>query len=284
MPWLCAGAIVSIRHVMYQTIGFIGTGNMGSAVARAAAESGLAQAILLANRTFTKASSLAEELPGAVLSSNEEIARTAQLIFLGVKPQMMELVLDSLGTIFRKREDRFVLVTMAAGLSCRRIQDMLDMDCPVIRMMPNTPAAIGAGVVQYCGQGVTMDELDSFAALIAPAGLVDPVSEGLIDAASAVSGCGPAFAYLFMEALADGGVACGLPRDKAMAYAAQMLAGSARMVLESGKHPGALKDAVCSPGGTTIQGVRTLEERGFRAAAMDAVIAAYEKTVSLSKK
>ena len=269
---------------MYQTIGFIGTGNMGSAVARAAAESGLAQAILLANRTFTKASSLAEELPGAVLSSNEEIARTAQLIFLGVKPQMMELVLDSLGTIFRKREDRFVLVTMAAGLSCRRIQDMLDMECPVIRMMPNTPAAIGAGVVQYCGQGVTMDELDSFAALIAPAGLVDPVSEGLIDAASAVSGCGPAFAYLFMEALADGGVACGLPRDKAMAYAAQMLAGSARMVLESGKHPGALEDAVCSPGGTTIQGVRTLEERGFRAAAMDAVIAAYEKTVSLSKK
>ena len=155
------------------------------------------------------------------------------------------------------------------------------MDCPVIRIMPNTPAAIGAGVVQYCGQAVTVEELDDFAALIAPAGLVDPVSESLIDAASAVSGCGPAFAYLFAEALADGGVACGLPRDKAMAYAAQMLAGSARMVLESGKHPGALKDAVCSPGGTTIQGIRTLEERGFRAAAMDAVIAAYEKTLKL---
>ena len=96
-----------------------------------------------------------------------------------------------------------------------------------------------------------------------------------------MSGCGPAFAYLFIEALADGGVACGLPRDKAAAYAAQMLAGSARMVLESGKHPGALKDAVCSPGGTTIQGVRALEKGGFRSAAMEAVIAAYEKTVKL---
>ena len=266
------------------TCSFIGTGSMGGALARAVCRTLPPAEVLLSNRTPAKAENLAAELPGAVLSTNEEIARTAQLIFLGVKPQLMELVLDSLERILRKREDRFILVTMAASLTCERIQDILDMDCPVIRMMPNTPAAVGAGVVQYCGQEVTMDELDSFAALIAPAGLVDPVPEGLIDAASAVSGCGPAFAYLFIEALADGGVACGLPRDKAMSYAAQMLAGSARMVLESGKHPGALKDAVCSPGGTTIQGVRALEKGGFRSAAMEAVIAAYEKTVSLSKK
>lgn len=269
---------------MYQTIGFIGTGNMGSAIAWAAAWSKQAQRVLLANRTPIKAESLAAQLPGAALSTNEEIARSAQLIFLGVKPQMMQLVLSPLEPILRKREDRFILVTMAAGLSCERIQDILDMDCPVIRMMPNTSAAIGAGVIQYCGLGVTVEELDSFATLLSPAGLVDPVPEGLIDAASAVSGCGPAFAYLFIEALADGGVACGLPRDKALSYAAQMLAGSARMVLESGQHPGALKDAVCSPGGTTIQGVRTLEERGFRGAATDAVIAAYEKTLKLAKK
>lgn len=266
---------------MYQTIGLIGTGNMGSAIVRAAAKSGLAGTILLANRTLAKAEALAAELPGAALSSNEEIARAARLIFLGVKPQMTQLVLDPLAPILREREERFVLVTMAAGLSCERVRDMVDLNCPVIRMMPNTPAAIGAGVVQYCGRGVTVEELDDFAALLSPAGLVDQVPEGLMDAASAVSGCGPAFAYLFLEALADGGVACGLPRDKAVAYAARMVEGAARMVLESGKHPGELKDAVCSPGGTTIQGVRALEKGGFRSAAMEAVIAAYEKTVKL---
>lgn len=268
---------------MYQTIGFIGTGNMGSAVARAAAGSGLAETVLLANRTPAKAEALAAELPRAAVSTNEEIARTAQLIFLGVKPQMMELVLDPLERILRQREDRFVLVTMAAGLSCDRIRDILDMDCPVIRMMPNTPAAIGAGVVQYCGQGVTMDELDSFAALIAPAGLVDPVPEGLIDAASAVSGCGPAFAYLFVEALADGGVACGLPRQKALEYAAQMLLGTAALALETGQHPGVMKDAVCSPAGATIQGVQVLEEGAVRGSVMRAVCTAWQKNRSLGE-
>ena len=263
------------------TCSFIGTGSMGGALARAVCRTLPPAEVLLSNRTPAKAEALAAELPGAALSTNEEIARTAKLIFLGVKPQMMAGVLEQIAPVLEARTDRFLLVTMAAGLTCRRILDMAGLDCPVIRMMPNTPAAIGKGVVQYCGQRATMDELDSFAALIAPAGLVDPTPEELIDAASAVSGCGPAFAYLFIEALADGGVACGLPRDKAAAYAAQMLAGSARMVLESGKHPGALKDAVCSPGGTTIQGVRALEEHGFRAAAMDAVIAAYEKTLKL---
>ena len=196
---------------------------------------------------------------------------------------MMPGLLAEVGPILAARTDRFILATMAAGLSIEKIRALAGLECPVIRLMPNTPAGIGAGVIQYCGQGVTQEELDDFAALLAPAGLVDPVPEGLIDAASAVSGCGPAFVYLFLEALADGGVACGLPRDKALAYAAQTMAGAARMVLDTGKHPGALKDAVCSPGGTTIQGVRTLEEHGFRAAAMDAVVAAYEKTLALGK-
>lgn len=266
---------------MYESIGFIGTGNMGSAIAAAAAKSGLAGRILLSNRTPSKAQALADRLTGAEVSDNAAIARECQLIFLGVKPQMMAGLLADISPILAQRRDRFCLVTMAAGLTCAKIRDLAGVNCPVIRMMPNTPCAIGAGVIQYCALDASQEELDQFAALMAPAGLIDPVAEQLIDAASAVSGCGPAFVYLFIESLADGGVACGLPRDKAIAYAAQMVAGSARMVLESGTHPGALKDAVCSPGGTTIQGVRTLEERGFRGAAMDAVIAAYDKTLSL---
>lgn len=268
---------------MYQSIGFIGTGNMGSAIAKAVSASGLAPEILLANRTPAKAEALAAELKNARAADNEEIARRCDLIFLGVKPQMMAGMLEQIAPVLAARTDRYLLATMAAGLTCADIQRLAGVEAPVIRIMPNTPAAIGAGVVQYCSKDASQEEVDAFVALIAPAGLVDPIGETLIDAASGVSGCGPAFAYLFIEALADGGVACGLPRDKAMVYAAQMLAGSARMVLESGKHPGALKDAVCSPGGSTIQGVRALEEGGFRAAAMNAVIKAYEKSQTLGK-
>jgi pyrroline-5-carboxylate reductase len=251
---------------------------MGGAIAAAVAGQG--RELLLCNSTPDKARALADKL-GAQVGENPQAARECQLIFLGVKPQMMGGMLEHIAPVLAAREDRFVLVTMAAGLTCQRIREMAGGEYPVIRIMPNTPCAIGAGVVQVCGLGVSEEEFQEFEALMAPAGLIDRVEEKLIDAASAVSGCGPAFAYLFMEALADGAVACGLPRDKALAYAAQMVAGSAEMVLRSGKHPGVLKDAVCSPGGSTIQGVRALEERGFRAAAMNAVIAAYEKTLEL---
>lgn len=266
---------------MFQKIGFIGTGTMGSAVALAVSKSGLAPHIWLSNRSIQKAEALSASIPGSQVSSNRQIAETCDLIFLGVKPQMMAGVLSDLQEILKGRKDSFTLVSMAAGLSCSRIRSLSGTDCPVIRMMPNTPAAIGMGVVQYCGLDANEAKLQDFAALLAPAGLVDLIEEHLMDAASCVSGCGPAFAYLFIEALADGGVACGLPRDKALRYAAQMLKGSAQMVLSTGDHPGKLKDAVCSPAGTTIQGVRALEQQGFRAAAMEAVIQAYEKTKSL---
>jgi pyrroline-5-carboxylate reductase len=136
-------------------------------------------------------------------------------------------------------------------------------------------------ILYTCGQGVTEDEEQVFLEAMAGAGRFSALPEHLMDAGSAVSGCGPAFADLFLEALADGGVACGLPRAQALELAAQMLLGSARLALKSGQHPGSLKDAVCSPGGTTIQGVRTLEAAGFRSAVMEAVIAAYEKTLEL---
>ena len=266
-----------------EKIGFIGCGNMGSALAKAACKSAGADHVMLANRTKAKAEALASEL-GCTACGNEQIASECQWIFLAVKPQMMADMLAGIAPVLRGRSDGFVLVTMAAGLSCEGIAQMAGGDYPVIRIMPNTPVAIGQGVVQVCANAkVSRAQLEACKALLAPAGLVDEIEEKLIDAASSVSGCGPAFAYLFIEALADGGVACGLPRAKALQYAAQMLAGSAELVLQSGQHPGQLKDAVCSPGGTTIQGVRALEANGFRSAAMEAVLAAYEKTLKIGK-
>lgn len=261
-------------------IGFIGTGNMGGAIAQAVSRSTPSGELLLADFSAQKAQQLAGQL-GAQATNNRTIAETCDVIFLGVKPQMMEAMLGELAPVLQARQDRFILVTMAAALTCQRIRDMAKGDYPVIRMMPNIPATIGQGVILYCTLGATDEELAAFQALLTPAGLVDPIDEHLIDAATGISGCGPAFAFMFIEALADGGVACGVPRDKALRYAAKMLEGSAAMVLASGQHPGALKDLVCSPGGTTIQGVRALEQGGLRGAAFEAVVATYEKTQAL---
>ncbi len=263
------------------TFGFIGTGNMGGALARAARKKLDPARVILSNRTPEKAERLAEEL-GARVSDNVSTARNADYIFLGVKPQMMEELLTEIGPVLAEREDRFLLVTMAVGLTIGDIQRMAGGDYPVIRVMPNTPCSIGEGMVLYTpGPGVTEAETAAFLEAMAGAGRFSRVPERQIDAGSAVTGCGPAFVDLFVEALADGGVACGLPRAAAQEFAAQMTAGSARLILESGKHPGELKDVVCSPGGTTIQGVRTLEQAGFRGAVMDAVIAAFEKCGNL---
>ncbi len=150
--------------------------------------------------------------------------------------------------------------------------------------MPNTPTAIGKGMIQYCRNCLVTDAvLTDWLTDMAPCGHLDPLEERLIDAASALSGCGPAYMYMFLEALADGAVACGIPRAKAMEYAAATMSGAAQMVLATGQHPGALKDAVCSPGGSTIAGVRALEQHGFRGAAMDCVIAAYNRNKELGK-
>ena len=175
-----------------------------------------------------------------------------------------------------------VFVSMLAGISLDRLAEMLGGEKKIIRIMPNTPSAVGQGLMLVSANDrVTAEELAAFKALMAESGLLDDLPEHLIDAASAVSGCGPAYAYMFVEALADGAVKCGVPRAKAMRYAAQMLLGSASLLLETGEHSGALKDAVCSPGGSTIAGVAALEDRGFRGAAIAAVEAAYRRTKEL---
>ena len=149
--------------------------------------------------------------------------------------------------------------------------------------MPNTPASVGEGMILFAANAAAECDIPLFLDVLAKAGTLDRLDERLIDAAACISGCGPAFVYMFAEALADGGVACGLPRDKALLYAAKTLKGAAEVILESGAHPEALKDAVCSPGGTTIEGVHALEEGSFRATAQNAVIAAYEKTLLMKK-
>lgn len=270
-----------------KTFGFIGCGNMGGALATAACKSGVGR-VLLANRTQAKAEALAARLEGmgaaVAVAENAGVAEEADYIFLGVKPQMMADMLESIAPVLAARARagrRFVLVTMAAGLTVARIREMAGADYPVIRIMPNTPCAIGKGMILCAAHGVTEAEKTAFCEGMAAAGRLDWLEEHLIDAGSAVSGCGPAFAYLFMEALADGAVECGLPRAKALEYAAQTLAGAAGLVLESGQHPGALKDAVCSPGGSTIAGVAALEDRGFRGACIAAVEAACKRTKEL---
>ena len=269
---------------MFQSIGFIGTGNMGSALARAADKGAPQGAVLhLSNRTPAKAEELCRELRHAVVSTNETIAGACGLIFLGVKPQMMAGLLEGLRPILSARTDRFVVCSMAAGLTLDTLEGMLGGSCPLIRILPNTPAAIGQGIAQFCARDVSQEEKDAFLSLLAPSGILDEMDEGLMAAANCISGCGVAVASLFMEALADGGVACGLPRDKALLCAAQTLAGTGALYLDARQHPGPMKDAVCSPGGTTIQGVRTLEKAGFRSACIEAVIAAYEKTLSMGK-
>ena len=267
----------------YMTIGFIGTGNMGGALARAAAKAVSPGSIYLANRTAGKAQALAEAL-GAVAADNDSIAVECDYLFLGVKPQMMPGLLDSLRLLLAARKTPCVLISMAAGLSIEAIREMAGLQLPVIRIMPNVACAVGEGLTLYaCSADVTAQQKQEFLHMLSASGALEELDEHLMDAGSAVAGCGGAFACLFLEALADGAVSCGLPRDKAMRYAQQMLLGTAALARETGTHPGAIKDSICSPGGTTIAGVRALEQGGFRTAAMNAVIAAYERTLELKK-
>ena len=258
--------------------GFIGCGSMGGAIARALSHS--TREIAVSDRSG-KARALAGEL-GISYSDNASIAAGCGRIFLAVKPYFMEAVLKDLQP--RLAEKKPLLITMAAGLTMAQIEAWAGCRLPVIRIMPNTPTAIGKGVIPYCCNDlVTGELLADWLADMAPCGLVDKLEERLMDAASALSGSGPAYMYVLLEALADGAVSCGIPRAQAYEYAAMTMAGAAEMYLKTKTHPGALKDAVCSPMGSTICGVRVLEEAGFRSAAMNCVLAAYNRNKEIGK-
>ena len=269
------------------TIGCIGVGNMGGAVCGAVCRSEVDKTVLVCDTDAGKTAAFREKY-GCEPVDSVTLASRADWIILGIKPQYMASVLAEMTDVLAKRVksgQRIVVVSMAAGLTMARIREMLGVNVPVIRMMPNIPASVGQGMIMYTGtEDVTEGELTLFTELLSPAGMLDRLPENLIDAGTAVSGCGPAFFCLILEAMADGGVACGLPRQKAMAYAAQTMLGTAQTLLETGKHPGVFKDEVTSPGGSTIAGVRAMEQEGVRAAMMDAVIAAYERNLELGKK
>ena len=254
------------------TVGFIGTGNMGAALARAAAKSGEA-ALLLANRSPEKARALAEEL-GAESVGNVQAAG-ADYVFVGVKPQQLELLFAELRPALRKET---VLVSMAAGTSLERLAALSGGICPVVRILPNLPVSAGCGMTLLtAAENVTVQQKETVKRLLAASGTVLETEEKQLEVLGTVAGCGPAWAAMFVEALADGAVACGAGRAQAMQAAEQMLLGTAALLLETGEHPASLKDRVCSPGGTTICGVRALENAGFRAACTEAVIAAFGK-------
>lgn len=253
---------------------------MGSALAKAAVKAANTE-VLIYDKATEKAKAVAAEI-GAKYAEGSEIAAVCDYVFLAVKPGIIGIAIEDMKAELAKRSN-CTLVSMAAGVSIAKIEGFLgEIKIPVIRIMPNTPASIGMGMILWCkNKKVTSDITSGFLAAMDKAGALDEIDEGKIDAAAAVSGCGPAFVYMFIEALADGGVKCGLSREQAQKYAAETVMGAAMMVKESGRHPGELKDAVCSPGGTTIEGVAALEKGAFRALAASAVSAAYEKTLKL---
>ena len=269
---------------------FIGVGNMGGALARAVCRAVGPDQVVLCNRTPEKARALAEELGCTAADSAADAAWAAEYLFLGVKPNGMRPLLEELAPQLLDRhrvgEDK-VVVSMAAGLAIEDMRPHLagaGYYVPVVRIMPNTCVAIGQGMTALCaGAGAGNAAVQGVEELLSATGRVDRIPEEQMEQFSAIAGCGPAFVYPYIEALADGGVMAGLPRRQAVEYAAQMVLGAAAMVLESGKHPGLLKDEVCSPGGSTIAGVAELERGGLRAAAINAVLAAYRRGTELGK-
>lgn len=262
-------------------LGFIGAGNMGSAILNGILKEGFlkVEQIAITDKNVANCAKFAAQ-GVCVMPDNHSLARECECVLLAIKPvytaQVIEEIHDAL-------QGKFV-ISIVAGWN----YDMLDRALPkttrFVRVMPNTPLAVGEGMSLISEKCRCSNEEFGFArGVFASAGKVAKVEDHVFVAATSINGCGPAFVYQFIEALADGGVRYGVPRAMAYELAAQTLIGAAKMVLETGEHPGKLKDAVCSPGGTTIEGVYALEKSGMRAAVMDALGATIEKTQKLSK-
>lgn len=257
--------------------GFIGCGNMGGALCRAIAKN--TKDIMVSDFDTSKARNFAKEL-GIAASDNVTIAECCDRVFLGVKPQVMPEMLSGIKDVLEDKKP--VLISMAAGLTTDKIKEFAG-NMPVIRIMPNTPVSVGKGVVLYCANGVEPSVVDDFVNDMQYCGKLYPIDEALMDAGCSVSGCGPAFMYTFASAVAKGGVECGLTESQAIEFAAATMMGAAEMLLTSGKSPEELTDAVCSKGGSTIEGVNTLRNSEFEQIVTGCIKAAYKRNKELGK-
>ena len=262
-------------------LGFIGCGNMAKAIIQGILAKGLVapEDILASNTTQAHVDATAAALGIQATTDNTRVAGESDIVFLSVKPQQYESVIDQVKDNLHERQ---IVVSIAPGKTLAWLSDKIARPVKLVRAMPNTPAVVGEGITTFCvGDLTTPEDTKIVKELLESFGLAIELKESLMDAASAVGGSTPAFAYMFIEALADGGVAEGLPREQARMIAAQAVLGSAKMVLESGKHPAQLKDEVCSPGGSTIAGVQELERGAFDGTTMSAVQATVAKARSL---
>jgi pyrroline-5-carboxylate reductase len=264
-------------------IGFLGAGKMATALAKGLVNARLVKANQLcaadpfdgARKHFTG------ETGAKTFAANREAAASATVLILATKPDQVAAALAEISAAFTKNH---LLISIAAGVTIAKLEHALPPGARVIRVMPNTPALVGAGAAGFAlGQNATAADGELAKKLLSAVGLALQVKESLLDAVTGLSGSGPAYVYQFIEALSDGGVAAGLPRDIATQLAAQTVLGGAKMVLATGQHPGALKDQVTSPGGTTIEGLHELEKGGLRATVISAVRAATEKSRKLGQ-
>jgi pyrroline-5-carboxylate reductase len=234
---------------------------------------------MIADFDGQKAISLANEL-GLTVGDNQTIAKVCDRIFLGVKPQVMAEMLGGIKDILLEKKP--TLISMAAGLSTNKIKDFAG-DMPIIRIMPNTPVSVGEGVILYCTKDVELSVVEDFVCDMKYSGKLYAIDEALMDAGCSVSGCGPAFMYTFASAVAKGGVECGLTEPQAIEFAAATMMGAAKMLLTSDKNPDQLTDAVCSKGGSTIEGVTVLKNSDFEGIVIDCIKAAYKRNKELGK-
>ncbi|MCI0529636.1 MAG: pyrroline-5-carboxylate reductase [Nitrospira sp.] len=272
-----------MKEKSIKSLGLIGAGKMGTALTRGLLETGVlnAKQILASDPAESALEQLKQQTEVRVTSSNAEVAKQSEIILIAVKPDVVRLVLQEIRPLVSKDQ---LVISIAAGITLKVIEEGLDQGCRVVRVMPNTPCLVGAGAAAFSiGKNATPEDARLVKALFETVGLAVQVQEKHLDAVTGLSASGPAYVFLMIESLSDGGVKMGLSRSVATQLAAQAVFGAAKMVLEMKKHPAELKDLVTSPGGTTIAGLHALESRAFGAALIDAVEAATRKAKELGK-